>query len=146
MVSEQQRILDSTHGRFSYILSIFLIFVVLNPVLNYVMGLIDMTPETQILVHGVKNGHSVYGASFDLLAYWYIKLPLFIHITYSRVTNAGLNKWLTLLFILPVINLLLWIWPPMKLKPNKENKERTATAAPVFSVRSIRRPNESFKN
>ena len=89
--------------------------------MNFTFEIIGITAQTQVSTLEYVDGHSVQGIKYDLLAYWYIKIPLFIHVTYSRVCNTGINKWFTLLFILPIINLVLWFWPPMTLKPNDEN-------------------------
>ena len=72
MADEIQRILDSTHGRVTYIITIILIFTILNPILNFSFEIMGIAPQTQVSTHEYVNGHLVQGIKFNIFAYWYI--------------------------------------------------------------------------
>jgi hypothetical protein len=102
-------------SRTAYILKVIGIFVGIPIVANIVGHYVGF--DFSGLSGGWRStasGHPVYSIGLNPLSVWYIQIPLFIRATYLRVLDAGMNKWLTLLFILPVINLLIWFWPPKR--------------------------------
>lgn len=54
------------------------------------------------------------GTSFDLLAFWYIQLPVFFYLSLNRVRDIGWNQWLAVISAVPLVNFILWFWPGNK--------------------------------
>jgi hypothetical protein len=63
----------------------------------------------------VSGGHEASGFKLKFFEYWYIQIPLHIYVSYKRVVNMGINKWFTILFSIPVINIVLLLWPTKKI-------------------------------
>ena len=104
---------DESHGRRSYVICLFLLFIVLPPLLSFVLGLIGIDkPSVQNIEYLNSAGESNSRLRLNMLEYWFLQIPIYIYMTRNRVKDAGLNAWFTVLFIFPVINLAMWFWPP----------------------------------
>jgi hypothetical protein len=107
---------NEMNGRRSYLMRLFGIFIFLPTcaeVLGNAIGFDFGTFSTIIKVD--SNGNTIAtGFRMEFLSVWYLSLPLFFYYTYKRVTDTSLNPWFTILFILPVINLVIWFWPHKK--------------------------------
>lgn len=115
---EQNNDRDETKGRRAYVINLFCIFIVLpfgaailGNAINY-----DFATLSQIVKFDASGQQIASGFRFNVLSVWYLSIPLFIWCTYRRVTDTNLNVWLTLVFLLPFVNLVIWFWPPKKQK------------------------------
>ncbi len=111
--SRQKMERDETHGRRAYLINLFLIFIILPPVVSFMLRTVGIDLPSLFNINKTnEGGHSVYGYQLSFLEFWYIQIPLFIYITRNRVLDAGFNQWFTLLFMLPLVNMAIWFWPP----------------------------------
>jgi hypothetical protein len=109
---------DETRGRRAYVINLFCIFIalplgaaILGNAINY-----DFSTFSQIVKFDENGQQIASGFRFNVLSVWYLSIPLFIWCTYRRVTDTSLNIWLTPIFLLPFVNLVIWFWPPKKQK------------------------------
>jgi uncharacterized membrane protein YhaH (DUF805 family) len=61
-----------------------------------------------------ESGNVAKGFQFNFFTVWYLQIPLHIYLCFKRVLDMGLNKWFTALFCIPVIHLVLLVWPSKK--------------------------------
>lgn len=105
---------DRSRGRRAYLFQLFMIWIVLPALASFIVqasglgegGIREMNrsnPDGRVISSGWH---------LDILYVWYLQIPLFIYYTRNRVLDTGLNPWFTALFMLPVINIALWFWPP----------------------------------
>jgi uncharacterized membrane protein YhaH (DUF805 family) len=52
--------------------------------------------------------------NLNLVAFWFLQIPLAIIFTVSRVKDLGWPKYLAFILWVPVINILLFLWPGNK--------------------------------
>jgi hypothetical protein len=107
---------DESRGRRAYVLNLLAIFIALPIAANIVANAIgvDINVLNYITKPATSSEAAKFGFGLNLIPVWYIQLPLFIYFTRLRVLDAGLNQWLTILFVLPFVNLLMWFWPTQK--------------------------------
>lgn len=105
---------DETRGRRAYLFQLFMIWIVLPALASYIIPLIGLGEGgVSERVRFDQNGNRVAtGFNLDILYVWYLQIPLFIYYTRNRVLDTGLNPWFTAVFVLPVINIAMWFWPP----------------------------------
>ncbi len=115
MNSETPR--DETKGRRSYVMYLTGIFIGLPIAANIIGNAIgwDFSGLSHIAKINEEGTQIAHGVKLDFLSVWYISIPLFIWVTYRRVSDTSINVWLTPLFLLPFVNFLLWFWPPRKM-------------------------------
>ena len=107
---------NEMNGRRAYIFRVFAVFILLplsaeiiGNAIGYDFGSLSSTIKVDSAGNQIAQGFSL-----NVLSTWYISVPLFIYFTYKRVTDTNLNPWFTVLFVLPLINLIIWFWPPGK--------------------------------
>lgn len=97
-------------SRKRYFASLLLVWIVIPLVASFIA--VSTGIDEGGLSSYAENGTS--GFHLDSLYVWYISLPMFLWFTFQRVKDTGLSGWFTLLFMLPLINLIIWFWPPQK--------------------------------
>lgn len=100
---------DPSGGRVEYVLRLFLIFIVL-PYSITLVGRVVGYEVPNILRIQAAGGVMKMSANFSSWV-WLVLIPLFALATLKRLKHMGLSSLLTPLFMLPIINLLLWVWP-----------------------------------
>jgi uncharacterized membrane protein YhaH (DUF805 family) len=106
---------DVSKGRRAYVFQLFLIWVILPLVATFLAratGLDEGGVTTTVSKPGDR--YQFKSVHLDMLYVWYLSFPLFVWVTYRRLQDTNLSPWLTILFILPLINLVLWFWPPAR--------------------------------
>lgn len=75
-------------------------------------------------------GHTLYTIFAVLLMY--VALPLYFFIlTVKRAHDINAGGWLALLLLVPIVNLVFWVWPSV----SAENQYGTPLEAPPFGVK-----------
>lgn len=106
---------DVSKGRRAYVFQLFLIWIIL-PLVATFLARVTGLDEGGVTTTASKPGdrYQFKSVNLDMLYVWYLSFPLFVWVTYRRVQDTNLSPWLTILFILPLINLALWFWPPAR--------------------------------
>jgi hypothetical protein len=106
---------DVSKGRRAYVFQLFLIWIVL-PLITTFLARVTGLDEGGVTTTVSEPGEHYQSKTFhlDMLYAWYLSFPLFVWVTYRRLQDTSLSPWLTIVFILPVINLMLWFWPPAR--------------------------------
>ncbi len=120
--------------RVSYVSALLLIFLFLPLMLSTV--LFKLGAQTVDIFAVIKNYNSGFSASgyktnFDLLAFWYVQIPVYAYYSVKRVRDIGWNSWLTVILALPVLNLVLCGWPGSK----ESNVHGSIPKASAFSTK-----------
>jgi hypothetical protein len=110
---EKSEMRDEANGRRAYVIYLLAIFIFLPTAANIVANAFGFSLDIFTYIRVVDSNFNLQkeGYYMDILAVWYIQIPLFAYFTYKRTIDAGLYKWLTPVFMLPFINLVLWFWP-----------------------------------
>jgi len=96
---------EITSDRVAYIFWTFFIWLIFPLLAGFVVIRFILNTEAW---------DNVTGYSVEIFSFWYIQIPLFLYITRNRVLDAGLNPFLTFVFVLPPLNIVLWFWPSKK--------------------------------
>ncbi|MFT4907060.1 MAG: hypothetical protein ACI978_001135 [Oleispira sp.] len=107
---------DEANGRRVYLGRLFLIFIFLPICIEILGNAIGFDFGTFSKIVKVDSAGDNIGTGFrmNIMSAWYLSLPLFIYFTYKRVSDTSLSPWLTVIFLLPVINIVIWFLPPRK--------------------------------
>lgn len=122
---------ENRSNRVVYVASLFGIFLVLPLLGHFIATAFGFNLGVFETVYRFDQQGNVIGegARYNLLSIWYINLPLYIIATRARVINAGFNQWLTVLFILPLVNFVIWFWPAKKLNKSSQSDASEAGAS-----------------
>ena len=96
----------------SWVISIWFILPVMVAVIIIKLfgtNIADIRYIVKILEGSVRA--TGYKVTFDLFAFWYIQIPIFIYFTLKRIRDIELNQWLVIPFSLPLVNFIVWFWP-----------------------------------
>ena len=101
---------EERKGRRAYVMYMFMIWIVLPLLVSFVFGVFGFGEGALSSIE--EAGKST--VRLDIFYAWYLSIPLYIWVTYRRVTDTYLSPWTTLIFVLPILNFVILFWPPKR--------------------------------